>query len=232
LAEFDRLAGVTDTVDPQDAAPQVFPEALVPPTPSAIPAPEPYAEEAFPTPVPFIPEPVATEQPSERIVEESPSSEITWTPPPGHWSTQLDEEDEFVETTINRSVGPGATTTSALVLPSIPEANISGPLAGSGEIILTGSIELPQTFSAAAASARLEHSSIDRLFESHDAEVVSTESSPVSAINAVSTQTGSGLGQPPKQQGTKALTALIIAAASMGVVVIGLLVTALALNVF
>ena len=234
LAEFDRLAGASDEVEPQDAAPQVFPEALAPPTPSGVPAPEPYAEEPFPTPVPFIPEPVATDQPAATpVIEDSPSSEITWTPPRGHWSTQLDEEDEFVETTINRSVGTGSTTTSALVLPSIPEANISGPLSASGEIMLTGSIDLPQTFSTPSGSpGRLEHSSIDQLFESHDAEVVSTESSPVSAINAISTRSGSGLGQAPKQQGTKALTALIIAAASMGVVVIGLLITALALNVF
>ena len=235
LAEFDRLAGPSDEVEPQDAAPQVFPEALAPPAPSTVPAPQPYAEEPFPTPVPFIPAPVAAEEPvAPLVIEESPSSEITWTPPRGHWSSQLDHEDEFIETTVNRSVGSGATTTSALVLPSIPEANISGPLDGSGEIMLTGSIELPQTFSAAGAgsSARLEHAGIDRLFEAHDAEVVSTESSPVSAINAVSTRSGSGLSQAPKQQGTKALTALIIAAASMGVLVIGLLITALALNVF
>ncbi|NYF11026.1 hypothetical protein HDC94_002182 [Leifsonia sp. AK011] len=233
LAEFDRLAGASDDVEPQDAAPQVFPESLAPPTPSGVPAPEPYAEEPFPTPVPFIPEPVAAEQPAPAlVVEDSPSSEITWTPPRGHWSTQLDEEDEFHETTINRSVGTGSTTTSALVLPSIPESNISGPLAGSGEIMLTGSIELPQTFSATGASARLEHSSIDKLFESHDAEVVSTESSPVSAVNAVSTRSGSGLGQAPKQQGTKALTALIIAAASMGALVVVLLGIAVAVNAF
>jgi hypothetical protein len=97
LAEFDRLAGPSDEVEPQDAAPQVFPEALAPPAPSTVPAPQPYAEEPFPTPVPFIPAPVAAEEPvAPLVIEESPSSEITWTPPRGHWSSQLDHEDEFI----------------------------------------------------------------------------------------------------------------------------------------
>ena len=184
-------------------------------------------------------EPVAFAEPTAAPAEPAQLAQFTdnpadapWTPPRGHWSAQLDQEDEFVETTVNRTVGSGATATSSLLLPSIPEANISGPLNGSGEILLTGSIDLPQTFSATGASARLEHVGIDKLFESHDAEIVSTESAPVSAVNAISTKSGSGLGAAPKQQGTKALTALVIAAASMGVVVIGLLITALALNVF
>ncbi|MDH6181210.1 hypothetical protein M2152_001392 [Microbacteriaceae bacterium SG_E_30_P1] len=177
------------------------------------------------TPGQFTPEPPAQQA--------SPETPPAWTPPKGHWSTQLDEEDgEVHETTINRTVGSGSVATSALVLPAIPESTISGPLPGSGEIILTGSITLPQTLGSSSASSKLEHSGIDQLFETHDAEVVSTESAPVSAVNAISTRSGSGLGNAPKQQSTRALTALIIAAAVMGVVVVGLLVTALALNVF
>ena len=207
LAEFDQL-----TAEPAQASaePVAFAEPVAAPAAFA----EPVAAPAEPAPF--------TDSPAD----------APWTPPRGHWSAQLDQEDEFVETTVNRTVGSGATATSSLLLPSIPEGNISGPLNGSGEILLTGSIDLPQTFSATGASARLEHVGIDKLFESHDAEIVSTESAPVSAVNAISTQSGSGLGAAPKQQGTKALTALVIAAASMGVVVIGLLVTALALNVF
>jgi hypothetical protein len=96
--------------------------------------------------------------------------------------------------------------------------------------MLTGSIDLPHSYAATGASARLEHEGIDRLFESHDAEMVSTDSAPVSAIKAVSTQSGSNLSHAPKPKGTRALTALVIAAASMGVVVVGLLVVAFMLG--
>lgn len=215
LAEFDELTSAP--AEPTPAEPTL--------------AAEPVLNAAPVNADPVAAEPIAAVQPAPQPVVESTES-APWTPPRGHWSTQLDQEDELVETTVNRTVGSGATATSSLLLPSIPEASISGPLNGSGEIMLTGSIGLPQSFSSTGASARLEHVGIDKLFESHDAEVVSTESAPVSAVNAISTQSGSGLGAAPKQQGTKALTALVIAAASMGLVVIGLLITALALNVF
>ncbi len=175
--------------------------------------------------------------PDQRVREVPPAApsydEATpWTPPPGHWSAQLtvDDETQPYENTINRTVGSGAITTSALVLPSIPAGDIRGPLTGTGEIMLTGSIDLPQSFSATGASARLEHEGIDRLFDSHDAEIVSTDSAPVSAIRAVSTQSGSNLSHAPKPKGTRALTALLVAAAAMGVVVVGLLVVAFMLG--
>lgn len=156
-----------------------------------------------------------------------------WTPPRGHWSTQLEQDDPSQphETTINRTVGGASLTTSALVLPAVPVGDISGPLSGTGEVMLTGSIDLPQSLAATGVSGRLEHEGIDRLFESHDAELVSTDSVPVSAIKAVSTQSGSNLAHAPKPKGTRALTALVISAASMGVVVVGLLIVALVMGV-
>ncbi|MGX5680145.1 hypothetical protein [Schumannella luteola] len=180
---------------------------------------------SIPPVVPAAPEPA----PAPAAEEAAP-----WTPPQGHWSTQLQQDDpsQPIETTLSRTVGTGSATTSALVLPIIPDGDIRGPLTGTGEIMLTGSIDLPHTLAATGASARLEHEGIDRLFESHDAELVSTDSAPVSAIKAVSTQSGSNIGHAPKPKGNRALTALLIAAASMAVVVVGLLVVALAVGVF
>lgn len=225
-------------------APLVAPESAQPfsTLPTSAPEPEPntgltnalnefdwlagqHDAPSIPPVVPAAPDPA----PAPVAEEASP-----WTPPQGHWSTQLQQDDpsQPIETTLSRTVGSGSATTSALVLPIIPDGDIRGPLTGTGEIMLTGSIDLPHSLAATGASARLEHEGIDRLFESHDAELVSTDSAPVSAIKAVSTQSGSNIGHAPKPKGNRALTALLIAAASMAVVVVGLLVVALAVGVF
>jgi len=157
----------------------------------------------------------------------------TWTPPTGHWSTQADQDDDFADNAVNRRIGSGHTATNALVLPSIPlGADIRGPLTGTGEIVLTGSIDLPQTLASTGQSDRFD-SGIDDLFDLSDAEITSTDSSPVRAIRAVSTHnSGHGVTHTQKPKGTKALTVLLIAASSMAVVVAGLLVAAFAFNVF
>lgn len=168
------------------------------------------------------------------VADETPTS--VWTAPVGHWSTQtgLDDETQPYESTINRTVGSGTVTTSALVLPEIPVgSDIRGPLTGTGEIMLTGSIDLPHTFTSTGATARVEHHGIDALFDLHDAEVVTTDSQPVRAISAVSTHnSGQGVTHTQKPKGTRALTALVISAASMAVVVVGLLVAVFALRLF
>lgn len=165
----------------------------------------------------------------------APAAEpFRWSPPVGHWSTQADLDDDFPENTISRTIGSGTTATSALVLPSIPMGNdIRGPLTGTGEIMLTGSIDLPRNLAATGQSDRFDNGGIDALFDLSDAEVISTDSSPVRAIRAVSTHTsGHGVTHTQKPKGTRALTALLIAASSMAVVVAGLLVAAFAFKLF
>ena len=171
----------------------------------------------------------------QRFVEDTPTG--VWKPPVGHWSTHADAEDEtqVYEHTLSRTIGAGGLTTSALVLPTSPEgSDIRGALTGTGKIMLTGSIDLPQSYSTTGVHDRFEHGGIDSLFDASDADVVSTDSAPVRAIRAVSTHNTSGHGvtHTQKPKGTRSLTALLIAAASMAVVVAGLLVTAIAFNVF
>ena len=158
-----------------------------------------------------------------------------WTPPAGHWSAQDDvDEDAPGEGTISRTVGSGISTTNALVLPSIPDgADIRGPLTGAGEIMLTGSVDLPRNLSSNGQSDRFDGDNMDALFDLNDAEVISTDSSPVRAIRAVSTHASAhGVTHTQKPKGTRALTGLLIAASSLAVVVAGLLVAAFAFNVF
>ena len=218
-------APVFPLIEPQIAAPPTAASPIAPVsaspfdalfTPPSAPRPEPVAQ----VPVEIAPAPAA----------DAPSP---WTPPTGHWSTQLDADDDDIETTISRRVGSGTTTTSALVLPTIPNGtDIRGPLTSTGEIMLTGSIDLPTNLAATGQTDRYD-SGIDELFDLSDAEITSTDSSPVRAIRAVSTHTsGHGVTHTQKPKGTRALTALLIAASSMAVVVAGLLIAAFAFNVF
>lgn len=218
---------------PAPAGPaQVSPELLGPvPTPlqpvaPAAPQPEPAViAEIVPEPVAGAP---AAPTPIEQIVEATVVEDVIVepvgsTPPTGHWSTQaqLDDETQVADTPLTRNIGStsGAITTSALVLPSIPEHDF-GPL-GTGDIMVTGSISLPHSMSATGAHpAQLDESDLDHLLDPGDHQVANTDSQPVRAIKAVSTHTSSrGVIQTVKPKGTKGLTALIIAATSMAVIV-------------
>lgn len=230
-------------VEPRVGQPPALPPVSSTPAPAASPvfvpqAPAPVASSPFeslftPTEAPVQPAPVA-EVPAEIAPAPVVDEVSPWTPPTGHWSTQLEADDDDIETTLSRRIGSGMTTTSALVLPTIPNGtDIRGPLTSTGEIMLTGSIDLPRTLAATGQSDRYDGGGIDDLFDLQDHEIISTDSSPVRAIRAVSTHTsGHGVTHTQKPKGTRALTALLIAASSMAVVVAGLLVAAFAFNVF
>ncbi|WP_339620118.1 hypothetical protein [uncultured Salinibacterium sp.] len=149
----------------------------------------------------------------------------------GHWSTQANAADEPNDAIVTRTIGSGSTATNALVLPAIPFAtDIRGPLNSSGEPMLTGSIDLPSTLSASGVSDRFDRGDIDSLLDLNDSDMVSTDSAPVRAVRAVSTFSNQSVTQTQKPKGTRALTVLLISAASMAVVVAGLLVAAFAFN--
>ncbi len=231
----------------QQAAPAVEP-VIEPVWPLSMPEPTPTSSATAPAPSAPADDPVAVPraaaedlpapagEPGRPADATSPSPDrepAPWTPRTGHWASQLDQDDDEVpETTVNRTIGSATLTTNALVLPTNPDGDIRGPLTSTGEILLTGSIDLPLSLASTGVSGRIENSGMDLLFETHDAESVSTDSQPVSAIRAVSTQSGSGLNHAPKPKGARALTALLIAAVSMGVVVVGLFGLALALGAF
>ena len=181
----------------------------------------------------FTPKGAEPTSPDQAKADASPTTQA-WSAPVGHWSTQADLDDEAHPHTINRTVGTGSSATNALVLPSIPlGSDIRGPLTENGRITLTGSIDLSHPLGSTGAPDRLENTSMDALFDMHDAEAVSTDSAPVRAIRAVSTHnTGHGVTHTQKPKGNRALTGLLIAASSMAVVVAGLLVAALAFNLF
>lgn len=249
LTEFDRLTQSTPSAMPAPTSVAPAPVAQ-PPVAQAPVAPAPVAQApAAAAPAPVAPAPVAqapvapAPAPAPQLVDSIPVALAPVAPEPtrsepatparGHWAADIDEEELF-ETTISRTVGSTPSTTNALVLPSAPVgSDIRGALTSTGEIMLTGSIDLPAGLATTGASSSLEHHAIDALFDSHDAEVITTDSAPVRAIKAVSTHnSGQGVTHTQKPKGTRALTALVISAATMAVIVAGLLVVAITMNIF
>ncbi|KQR54784.1 hypothetical protein ASF88_08580 [Leifsonia sp. Leaf336] len=157
-----------------------------------------------------------------------------FTPPTGHWSTAAELEDGS-EPITSRNVGhsTAATTTNALILPSLPQADATGPLTSTGEILVTGSIDLPRTLGSTGAHDRIDSSDIDRLLDGEENEFNTSEVAPVRASRAISTHTSTrGVIAPPKKRGNTLPVVLMVTAGVLAVGVIGLLIAAYVLNVF
>ncbi|RFA15888.1 hypothetical protein B7R22_05670 [Subtercola boreus] len=135
-----------------------------------------------------------------------------------------------------RGVGSSnsVSTTSALVLPSVPHhGDVGTALDETGEVIITGSIDLPMSLGSmgAAPADGLESSELDAYLDP-DGDVGS-DVAPVSASRAVSTHgASSGLIAPPKRSRANAPVILMVTAGVLAVGVVGLLVAVFALRIF
>lgn len=225
------------------SAPSAWPFA--PLTPSA--AAPPAAPKASSTPGPAEPStgPAAPSTGAAGPTADAPDEEDTsalerqpFTPPTGHWSTaaELDDKNQPFDQIITRNVGQSgsATTTNALILPSLPNADATGPLTSTGEILVTGSIDLPRGLGATGAHPdRIDSSDLDRLLDSDENEFNTSEVAPIRASRAISTHTSTrGVITPPKKRGGRLPIILMITAGVLAIGVIGLLVAAYVLNVF
>ena len=232
------------TAPAPQGAPALVPPPPTYPTPVDLPAPpatqspvvassNPFFVAAPPAAAPVEQVPVEQASVAQAPVEQAVAPQHPVDQAVGHWSTQAEIDDavQANEATISRSVGAGNTaiTTSALVLPSVPDDAFGRPLGDNGEILLTGSISLPESLSSLGAHpSQLDESDLDHLLDPGDLQVANTDSTPVRAIRAVSTHTASGgIISPTKPKGTRGFTILIIAASVMAVVVVGLLVAGL-----
>lgn len=125
------------------------------------------------------------------------------------------------ESFIRRVGAPGsAITTSALVMPAVPQASdITRPFSSTGEILVTGSIELPHILGSIGAHPnRVEPTDIDALFAAEDNEFSPTDSAPVRAIRAVSTHTSThGVISAKKPVNSRLPTAMAITAGVLAV---------------
>jgi len=191
---------------------------------------EPKAE-APAVEAPSAPAPAKNEEPGETAAQER----RPFTPPTGHWSTaaELDDQNQPI---ISRNVAQStaATTTNALILPVIPQPDTRAPLTSTGEILVTGSIDLPRGMGATGAHPdRIDSSDLDRLLDGEENEFNTSEVQPVRASRAISTHTSTrGVIAPPKKRGNTLPVILMVTAGVLAVSVTALLVAAYVLKVF
>jgi len=183
---------------------------------------------------PVAPEPAVA--PASASSSEPSTDTGSFVPPVGHWSTQatIDDDEQFQQQPLARNIGAtsGAITTNALVIPSLPSEELLRPLGATGEILITGSIDLPRSMGATGAHpARYDHSDVDALLEADDREDAHPESAPVRAIRAVSTHTSTrGVMDARKPKGNSRLP--IILGVTGAVLVVGIVALVVAGMIF
>ncbi|UTT61988.1 hypothetical protein [Microcella humidisoli] len=224
---------------------------VAPPAPAAAPSAAPVAEPAPAPPAALSAEPAPAPAPAAVVAEPVPLAPQFVAPPPvplaepapepypsagsaptgSHWSVGIHDDDDPFENTFSREVGSTAslTNTNALVLPEMPSVSIAGPVAGTGEIIITGMIDLPRVVSSTGAVPQVHESpDVDDLLEPGEFEVAHPDSAPVSALRAVSSHTGAApimaTGKGPASN--TVTTVLVASTVVMAVVAIGLFVLA------
>ncbi|MRX44898.1 hypothetical protein [Agromyces kandeliae] len=149
--------------------------------------------------------------------------------PVGHWTSQLnlpDDHSEPYDQLLSRGGSPRGvpTTTNALILPSLPDQGSLGQqLAPSGEIIVTGSIDLPRSYGATGVHpSQVDSSDIDRLFDSVE-DLAGPGVAPVAATRAISTQQPSrAMMAPPSKEG---MNVPLVLAVTAGVLALGVVAT-------
>ena len=198
--------------------------------------PEPRVESFFddtntPTAVaPIIPQSPApsfrAEKPVERAAEPSvpdrePLRNASAFP---HWSQSDLEDDDFMPG-MSRGFASGSTgsTPASLVLPAVPNPSELSYSLSTGEILVTGSIDLPRSLGATGAHPDTLDDAIDHLLDAEDEDLKTTGSTPVRAIRAVSSHTSTrGMIAARKPKSNRLPTILAISASAMAAVVLTL----------
>lgn len=137
--------------------------------------------------------------------------------------------DDLISRAVAQEGAVSSTNTSALILPSMPDTgNLSGPLGETGELFITGSIDLPRSFSETGGHASLIDSvDADHVenFGAADQDPRESGLSPVSATRAVSARVIPGpVVTEAQKEKSKLPTVLIATGGGLVVVVAGLLI--------
>ncbi|TFD74821.1 hypothetical protein [Cryobacterium fucosi] len=197
--------------------------------------------------------PVKQPAPVEFLVESKSSSSSSARarpgvlhPPVGHWSLDRDEDDgsipggspiEPFDQLMSRGISAGGipTTTNALILPSIPhQGATSGPLTSTGEIMITGSIDLPRSLGSTGAHPNLfDSAEMDHMLDQLDESGHHSDVAPVSASRAVSTHASTrGVMAPPPKRGMTLPTVLAITVGVLALGVVALFIAGYVFKIF
>ena len=153
-------------------------------------------------------------------------------PPVGHWSQQAhDSNDAEIHDAETGTRRVAVTNTNAIILPNSALADPTGALNATGEVILTGSIDLPASLSSTGSHRPIDGAEVDRLLEQHD-EQPDTDASPVRASRAVSSHTSTRqvvlAAAKPKESRTPVILGVTVGAvgvAAAAVIIVALLTT-------
>ncbi|MET1015481.1 MAG: hypothetical protein ABWX76_01600 [Leifsonia flava] len=224
----------------------------LPPTvavPVVPPAPAPSAPIAeAPTPAAVV-TPPAVVTPVASPFDFGHTDDVLPPKPVGHWSIDADHEDDrdvtgaqpSFDQLLSRGIAAGGvsaggvpTTTSALILPSIPQSGDGAVALTTGEVLVTGSFDLPRSLGSTGAHPdRIDSSEIDRLFELEDAGPA-TGAQPIRASRAVSGHTSTrDVIQPPQKQSRWTVPFILsISAGVLAVGVVALIIAGLVSGIF
>jgi hypothetical protein len=167
----------------------------------------------------------------QRSTEPKPIT-TAFAPPAGHWSQQAhDSNDAEVHDAETGTRRVAVTNTNAIILPSSALADPTGALNATGEVILTGSIDLPASLSSTGSHRPIDGAEVDRLLEQHD-EQPETDASPVRASRAVSSHTSTRqvvlAAAKPKESRTPVILGVTVGAvgiAAAAVIIVALVTT-------
>jgi hypothetical protein len=126
--------------------------------------------------------------------------------------------------------------TSSIILPSMPNSHpLTGPLSANGNVVITGSIDLPSGLSSSGAHPdHFDRSDIDAMFDAEDETRPATAGTPVSASKAVSTHTATRdvITPPAPARSNRLLLILAITAGVLAVAVLSVIIVGIAAGAF
>lgn len=148
------------------------------------------------------------------------------------WADEEQVQEGFTGL-LSRSVQGSHGSANALILPNDPQPDLTKAVSASGDIFITGSMNLPRSLSTTGAPSDLYDShEIDRLYEASQDEPAAGVA-PVRASKAVSgAPHDRGFASAPRRRGNVLPTVLAIVAGAMAVGVVTLLVGSWVLKLF
>lgn len=149
-----------------------------------------------------------------------------------HAATVAQPFDQIIARGLEEA-GSGVST-SSIILPSMPNAHpLTGPLSANGNVVITGSIDLPSG-STGANPDHFDRSDIDAMFDAEDDARPATAGTPVSASKAVSTHTATRdvITPPTPARSNRLLLILAITAGVLAVAVLSVIIVGIAAGAF